>query len=846
MTASETSHSEGSGRVLARQPQIWGEVPLRNPDFVGREELLEQLRRRLMEPGEATAVLPEALHGMGGVGKSQTVVEYIYRHASEYDIVWWIPSEHTSGIRSSFVDLARRLGIKASSAETAVPTVIEALRSGMPDRRWILVFDNAEDPAVVRQFLPKGLGHVVVTSRNSEWGTVARTVEVDLFTRAESKELLRRRGGGNISDDDANLLADALGDLPLAVEQAASWRAQTGMPVDEYVGLLKENSAELLKAGGTSEYELPVAAAWNVPLNRLKDDRRGALELLQVCAFFSPEPIARSLFTGVRGAPVPDALAKAFADPIKLNHAIREINRYSLAKIDHSRNTIQLHRLVQAVLRDQLDRTQWDNMRHSVHLMLVNGDPGEPENAANWPVYADLLPHAVNSRAVECHDSWVRTLVGNLVRYLIAIGDYQGALSLAESARDAWMVSLGANDLDTLTMGRHIANALRRVGRVNDAREVSGEVYRLMAENLGEEHEATIAMADVLLVEDRAEGRIYDERDRAGRTLERARRVLGEDDPIIVLRYANTYAAILRLAGEYFKARDLDQETLRGRIAILGSSHAATLNTRSGLAMDFRECGEYLEACQMQEETSVIATEVLGRDHPTTIGGDRCLAVARRKAGLHDKAMELTEDCYNRYRLRHGEQHVDTVTGLMDMTTELRHKNELQKSLEFGIRSVSQFEGVYYPEHPFVMIATTNLAVTRRLIGDVEVARELNERAVAGFLTRLADDHPYVLVARANLASDLAELGEVAQARDLDKETLARSERTLGADHPTTLAIAHNLSMDLNLLGETNEAAILHTQTSASFRQKLGDDHPATLAANQNVRANLDADTMQL
>lgn len=846
MTTPELSHSEESGRTLARQPQIWGAVPLRNPDFVGREDLLDQLRVRLLEPSEkATAVLPEALHGMGGVGKSQTVVEYIYRHSSEYDIVWWIPSEHPTTIRSSFVDLAKRLNIKASSAETAVPAVLETLRSGAHNRRWILVFDNAEHPDVVRSFLPPGLGHVVVTSRNAEWAGVARTVEVDLFSRDESKELLRRRGGGNITDDDANRLAEALGDLPLAVEQAASWRAQTGMPVTEYVDLLEKNSAELLQAGATGEYELPVAAAWNVPLNRLKTDRRGALELLQVCAFFSPEPISRSLFTGVRGAPVPEALAEAFSDPIKLNQAIREINRYSLAKIDHSRNTIQLHRLVQAVLRDQLDRSQWENMRHSVHLMLVNGDPGDPENSANWPIYADLLPHAINSQAVDCQDSWVRTLVTNLVRYLTSAGDYSGALSLADSAWEAWTNTLGEKHVDTLVMGRHRGNALRRVGRVQEAGQFNNHVYELMRKSLGEEHEATIAMADVLQIVPRSEGRLYDERDTSAKTLERARRVLGEDDPS-TLRYAFAYAALLRLTGAYFDARDLDEITLRRRTAMLGGTHAVTLYTRAGLAMDVRECGQYVQACEMQEETSQTSTEILGRDHPYTIGGDRCLAVARRKAGLHEKAMELTEDVYNRYRLRHGEAHIDTVTGMMDMATELRHMGDLQKSLEYGEASVSGFEKTYYELHAFTMIATTNLAVTRRLIGDVDEARQLNERAIGGLLTRLDEDHPYVLVVRTNLASDLAELGLLDEARDLDKDTLARSIAKLGAEHPTTLAIAHNLSIDLNLLGNPDEAAILHTKTSASFRKVLGDDHPATKAASQNVRANCDTDTMQL
>ncbi|MBY8852352.1 tetratricopeptide repeat protein, partial [Saccharothrix sp. MB29] len=244
------------------QPQVWGHVPLRNPDFVGRGELLEQLRLRLTEAGP-TAVLPEALHGMGGVGKSQTVVEYIHRHAGEYDVVWWISAERDAQIKANFVELANRLGVAAAgAADTAVPAVLEALRLGQPFRRWMLVFDNADRPQDVRRYFPAGNGHIIVTSRNSEWGGFARAVEVDLFTREESVELLHRRGG-DLDDAEADALAEALGDLPLAVEQAAAWRAQTGMQVSEYLELLAQNRTELLESGTSSEDQLPVAAAWN-------------------------------------------------------------------------------------------------------------------------------------------------------------------------------------------------------------------------------------------------------------------------------------------------------------------------------------------------------------------------------------------------------------------------------------------------------------------------------------------------------------------------------------------------------------------------------------------------------
>jgi hypothetical protein len=172
----DSSHSVDDMRLLPGErwnsdpdpvsgPRIWGPVPLRNPHFTGREDLLDRLRRRLVEP-RTTAVLPEALYGMGGVGKSQTVVEYIYRHADEYDLIWWISAEQSAHVVSGFVALAQQIGLPAESAETAVNRVVDALRRKVPPyRRWLLVFDNAESPDEVAPFFPAS-GHIVVTSRN--------------------------------------------------------------------------------------------------------------------------------------------------------------------------------------------------------------------------------------------------------------------------------------------------------------------------------------------------------------------------------------------------------------------------------------------------------------------------------------------------------------------------------------------------------------------------------------------------------------------------------------------------------------------------------------------------------
>ena len=129
-TTAPVDYAERSIEV-SRQPAIFNGVPFRNPHFTGRQDALERLHAMLQFGTRQAALLPHALHGMGGVGKSQTVVEYIYQHANEYDIVWWVSAEHPSQITSSLVELAKKMGLPtAATADTAVPAVLDALRRG--------------------------------------------------------------------------------------------------------------------------------------------------------------------------------------------------------------------------------------------------------------------------------------------------------------------------------------------------------------------------------------------------------------------------------------------------------------------------------------------------------------------------------------------------------------------------------------------------------------------------------------------------------------------------------------------------------------------------------------------
>jgi nucleoside phosphorylase len=367
-------------------PQVWGDIPPRNPNFTGRETLLAHLHSAL-QTGRETAVLPQALHGMGGVGKSQMAIEYVHRHSCDYDLIWWIPAEQPAQILTSLAELAQRLGLPVSGRPTDTASAVrEALSTGsVPYKNWLLVFDNAEDVPEVRRYFPTGgAGKILVTSRNPEWGRVARAIEVDVFTRDESKEFLTLRTK-EVSDSDADRLAEALGDLPLAVEQAAAWQRATGMPVDEYLQLLEEKGMELLDDRSSPDYPVSVSAAWNVSLDKLAEENPGAAQLLQLIAFFAPEPISREVLGGAADVRIADPLDATRRDSYSLALALWDIQRYALARIDPTGGAVQLHRLVQAVVLRRMDEQQRTTIQRGAERLRAGAggrSPRRPERTS--------------------------------------------------------------------------------------------------------------------------------------------------------------------------------------------------------------------------------------------------------------------------------------------------------------------------------------------------------------------------------------------------------------------------------------------------------------------------------
>lgn len=824
-------------------PRLWGNVPQRNRNFTGREELLTQLRQRLT--GGVTAVLPEALHGMGGVGKSQIAIEYVYRNSRDYRLIWWIPSEQTNLIVQSLIELGEQMGLRAGTDRSAVPAVLEALRVGEPYSNWLLVFDNAENPNDVRQFFPNdGPGRVMVTSRNSQWSTLASSLEVDVFAREESVALIKRRSP-LIPDEAADRLAESLGDLPLAVEQAAVWLAETGMPVHQYLDLFDTKYAELLRVDPPADYDLPVAAAWNVSLDRLREDHPAALQLLQVCAFFAPEPIDWDFFSAVRGVAAPTALRAALDDPIKLARAVREIGRYALARIDHRKSTIQVHRLVQRVLIEQMNSQERAEMRHCSHEILANADPRNPQRSSEWPRYSALLPHARASRMVECEDPWVRELILNEARFLQARSDYAEALEVAQEASGIWRRLLGDDHEHVISADQVRAEALRWLNRFDEAYELQSELVERCRRVLGERNETTQRALSVLAILLRLRGDFYRARELDQRAYETTLREFGPDDPG-TLQTAHNYAVSLRLAGDFQEAYRLDEDTYQRRVEVLGDDHMTTLTTLHSLYIDLQELGRYQTALEGQEQLYDRVRTLLGKEHSLPLWVLRELSVTRRKLGDHQGALDLSSEALDLFRVNRGEATLDTVRAALNHATDLRQTGSLPEAEALGRSTVERCRDLLGENHPHTYATETNLAVTLRLMGRVTEARDLDERAVRGLSRALSGNHPRTLLARTNLASDLFAVGEVQQAHDMDTEVLGHSIEARGEDHPATLAVRLNLSYDLKSVGETDRAKAMYEKVLSAFREVLGPEHQATLDATNSVRANCDIDLLSV
>jgi hypothetical protein len=659
---------EGAGpRLPGTLPRVWN-LPARNPGFTGRDGMLVTVRDRLL--AQDTAVV-QAFQGMGGVGKTQLAAEYAYRFAGTYDLAWWIDAEQPGLIGDQFAALGLALGClqPGAAAEAVRVAVLGELRER---GRWLLVFDNAGNRADITGWLPGGGGHVLITSRERHWTQIAVPVEVDVLARSESVAILQGRVA-ELSDGDADMLAAQLGDLPLAIAQAAGFIADTGTTAAQFLQLLRTQAGKLLdQADPGSAYLVSLAAATRLIAERLDGDDPAAAQLASLCAFLAPEPVPEDLFTGAAGE-LPAELAARAADPLGWRQTLAHLARQSLARID-TRGLV-MHRLTQAILRDRLTPGQAAATREHSEAILAASNPRDPGNPVTWPRWAQLMPHLLAADLAATDNRQLRWMACNACGYLQERGDIRAVYDLASNLRQRWRERLGDDDQNTRAATHYLSWTLREMGRYTEARDLDQDTLDRARRIQGADDPNTLTCAIDLAADLRELGEHQAARELDEDTLARYRRVLGDDHPS-TLASANNLAADLRALGEYQAARELDEDTLARRRRVLGDDHPSTLASASNLAIRLRDLGEHQAARELDEDTLARFRRVLGDDHPSTLTSANNLATVLRDLGEHQAARELDEDTLARSRRVLGDDHPSTLTSANNLAADLGNLGE--------------------------------------------------------------------------------------------------------------------------------------------------------------------------
>lgn len=464
--ASRTIHSQ------PRFPVAVNNLPPINPNFVGREGVLAELRR-LLVANHGPAVLTQAITGLGGIGKTQTARAYAYRHLADYDLIWWLRAETSATLVADYVALARPLDFNPGTADHAELTT--AIRQRLQAMRgWLLVFDNVVDPMVPRALLPStDGGHTIITSRRTDWRDLVRALTLDVMPEKEALQVLT----GHLNPQELapaelaaarNIAAD-LGYLPLALSQAHAYMAETGKSLGGYLRLfLSSRSADFAANSPSHEYPASYATTWGISINAATAACPAARPLLELLAFLAPEPLPIE----VLGAN-PTVLSEHLRSEHARDDAVAALRRYSLVSIEAG--AITIHRLVQTVARDGLDELTTRALVHMAARLVQCALPDAPWEHTHWPAYQVITPHAIaviDAAELIDTDPSIRIFIANRVGlYLKARGLFSSADELYRRALSTAEVHPGPQSSDLRGTLNIFGNLCRARGRYAEAEQ---------------------------------------------------------------------------------------------------------------------------------------------------------------------------------------------------------------------------------------------------------------------------------------------------------------------------------------------------------------------------------------
>jgi tetratricopeptide (TPR) repeat protein len=779
-------------------PPLWLVPYQRNPCFTGREEILAQLHVQLGRNHAAALTQALALSGLGGIGKTQTALEYVYRYAPAYSAVFWLAAETQESLLTSFADLADVVNLPERH-EPDQQRMVSAVSHWLTTHPgWLLIVDNAEDLALVQRWLPTARpGTLLITTRLRALGTLAEPLELDRLPVEEGARLLLRRAKRLAPEEAleavpleerrvAHAIADTLGGLPLALDQAGAYLEETGCRLADYLERYHTQRRHLLARRGESATEHPqsVFATFQLARQRLERECPAASALLQVCASLHAEAIPEELFA--EGVPhLSDVLASVVGDPLQVDLALAALRRFSLVQRQHETRTFSLHRLVQAVVQEDLSAPERTQGQKDALRLLAAHFPKVP-TYANWRQCARLLPHILTSAAIlpeQGLDTDVAELLSKAADYLRTQAQYEVAEPLYQQAMRLGEQTVGPEHPTVATLLNGLASLYREWGRYQEAEPLFERVWRIREQALGPDH-------------------------------------------FLVAAPLNNLALLYQDRGQYQEALPLFERALAIFEQTLGSDHPTLAHSLHNLARLHADLGHYSESLLLYERALAILEQALGPDHPDVATCLNALAECYRAQGQNAQAFPLYKRALAISEQALGPKHPDVANYLHNLADLARTQGQEMQALPLYKRALAIFEHALGPDHPDVATCLSNLAELSSALGQPQEALPLIQRALAIQEHALGLDHPMMAQSLSILAGIYRDQDQDHEALALYEQALAIWERALG---PTHQQVAHGLNSLATLYqhqGHYQEALPLARRALAILEQALGPEHP--------------------
>jgi tetratricopeptide (TPR) repeat protein/transcriptional regulator with XRE-family HTH domain len=775
-------------------PAAYWNVPYnRNLLFTGREEILTQLRTALTSEGQPIALCqPQAISGLGGIGKTQTAVEYAYRSRDDYDAVLWARADSADLLTSDFLLIAALLNLPQRNEQDQSLVVKAVLRWFDTHEKWLLILDNADHLEMVSEFIPSaGKGHVLLTTRAHSTGTIAQRIEIEKMGLDEGtvfllRRMKRLRGNAELETMSesvrtrAKAIVVALDGLPLALDQAGAYIEETGCSLSDYLKFYKTRRNRLLCIRGhnATGHPEPVATTWSLSFEKVERANPAAAELLRLCAFLHPDEIPEAMI--VEGASeLGPSLQPVAEDELELNEVIGELRTYSLVRRDPELKLLNMHRLVQAVLKDAMDKeTQQEWAERTVRM--VNRAFPEVEFPL-WNICQRYLPHAqVCAELISRWDlgfSEATNVLNNAGCYLQVRGQYTEAEILFQQAlkiRERTAESNGSAFAQSLN---NLARLYWDQGRYERAEPLFQRALALREQVLGLNH-------------------------------------------LDVAQTSDDFASLYWMQGRYEQAESLFQRALAIREQELGTRHQKTADSLNNLALLYWDQGRYEQAESLHKLALTIREEVLGPNHPDTALSLNNLGMLYYKQGKYEQAKPFYQRALVIDEHLLGPKHPNVATDLNNLANLYLKlgKNEQAESLHK--RALTIREEVLEPDHPDVAYSLNGLALIYQNLGRYEQAELLHLRALTIREKRLGPNNPRTATTLNNLANLYIDQGKYEQVESLLQRALAIQEHMLGEEHPDIESTLENYATLLRKIGREREAVPLETRAYA-IRAKI-------------------------